>query len=288
MRIGLSSRTPRLTGEHGYVLLSLLLLIAVLMIAATAATSNLTMQIQRDREEELIHRAMQYRRAVRQYAKATGRFPMSLDQLENTNGIRFLRRRYKDPITGKDFRILHMADVPAAMGKSSNAWSLQASANENQPVTGSDDEVNDPSAEVTATQMTDASQNASAPDGNQNAAPPDPGPSSQHVRTTSGLATQPAALPAPGNATFGGGVIIGVASRSAKKTIREFNQKNRYNQWLFFYDPGFDRGFEVHGPTPLVRLPAPLNPAAPLPSMAAAPGMQTQPAPATSPNPTQQ
>jgi hypothetical protein len=41
---------------------------------------------------------------------------------------------------------------------------------------------------------------------------------------------------------FGGGPIVGVASTSKKKTIREYNKKNHYNQWQFIYDPSMDRG----------------------------------------------
>jgi hypothetical protein len=41
---------------------------------------------------------------------------------------------------------------------------------------------------------------------------------------------------------FGGAGIVGVASLSKDKTIREFNKKNHYNQWQFIYDPTTDRG----------------------------------------------
>jgi hypothetical protein len=41
---------------------------------------------------------------------------------------------------------------------------------------------------------------------------------------------------------FGGGPIVGVASVSKDKTIREFNKKNHYNEWQFIYDPSTDRG----------------------------------------------
>jgi hypothetical protein len=41
---------------------------------------------------------------------------------------------------------------------------------------------------------------------------------------------------------FGGAPIIGVASRSKEKSIREFNKKDHYNQWQFIYDPSTDRG----------------------------------------------
>ncbi len=73
--------------------------------------SQLNFQIQRDREEEMIHRGVQYSRAIKKYFKKFGRYPTSLNDLENTNNLRFLRKRYKDPITGKDFKLLHYSEV---------------------------------------------------------------------------------------------------------------------------------------------------------------------------------
>ncbi|HEY3973255.1 MAG TPA: hypothetical protein VGM18_09645 [Candidatus Sulfotelmatobacter sp.] len=48
-----------------------------------------------------------------------------------------------------------------------------------------------------------------------------------------------------------GQVIFGVASKSKARTIREFDHKNHYKDWLFFYDPTRDRGMEIKGPTSL-------------------------------------
>ena len=47
---------------------------------------------------------------------------------------------------------------------------------------------------------------------------------------------------------FGGGPILGVASLSKAKSIRVFYQKNHYNDWLFIYVPGADRGGLLVGP----------------------------------------
>src|SRR5438552_14440281 len=102
--------------QSGYILLLLMLGVTLLAIAAAAIAPTLAFQIRRDREEELIHRGVQYSRAVRRYVKKFGRYPTRLEELENTNNLRFLRRRYKDPITGKDFKILHMGDVKLTFG----------------------------------------------------------------------------------------------------------------------------------------------------------------------------
>ena len=97
--------------ERGYILLTLMLFVAILAIGATAWIEKIDFQIKRDREEELIHRGVQYSRAVRRYFKKFGRYPTRIEELESSNNIRFLRKRYKDPITGKDFKPLHMTDV---------------------------------------------------------------------------------------------------------------------------------------------------------------------------------
>src|SRR5437667_11097777 len=102
--------------QRGYILLTLMLFITVLAIAAAAVAPSIAFQIQRDREEELIHRGVQYSRAVRRYVKKFGRYPMRVEELENTNNMRFLRKRYKDPVTGQEFKVLHLGEVQFAFG----------------------------------------------------------------------------------------------------------------------------------------------------------------------------
>jgi type II secretory pathway pseudopilin PulG len=225
--------------QQGYVLLTLLLVIALMAILAGTAASTLAWQIQRDREEEMIHRAMQYRRAIRQFAKHKGRYPSTVDELVTSSGLRYLRKSYKDPITGKEFRLLHMWDIPSG----ANPSGPQPGVSANSLANGQD-----PNSELSAEQAqngedTEASQRPS----------------------TSGASPARAGSPSaqPGD-NLSGGLIVGVASTSRKKTIREFEHKNRYNQWLFFYDPGFDQNHDHWGPTSLTRIPATTgNPANP-------------------------
>src|SRR5581483_1995466 len=49
--------------------------------------------------------------AIQHYYKKFGRYPMRIEDLENTNNMRFLRPRSKNPVTGKDFPLLHFAEV---------------------------------------------------------------------------------------------------------------------------------------------------------------------------------
>jgi hypothetical protein len=171
----------------------------------------------------LIHRGMQYRRAIHTFAKRTGRFPLRIEELEDTNGTRYLRKRYKDPISGKDFRLLHMADI-AATGARLNTAS--------PPEDGSAD--------------ASASPSGATPDASAANAQTD------QTASAFGVAGSPTAQTANSSAgEFGGGVIYGVVSPSAKKSIREFDHKSHYNQWLFFYSTIYDGSVEVKGPTPL-------------------------------------
>jgi type II secretory pathway pseudopilin PulG len=95
-----SKREP--SDEAGFLLIGILFVMALMIIALSATAPRIATQIQRDREEELVRRGKQYERAMQLYYRRFGRFPTSIDQLENTNNIRFLRRKYVDPITGKD------------------------------------------------------------------------------------------------------------------------------------------------------------------------------------------
>lgn len=260
--------------QRGYVLLTLLLMVALMTIAAGILTESLATEIRRDREEELIHRAMEYRRAVRRFTKQTGRFPMKIEDLENTNGIRYLRKRYKDPITGKEFRVLHMTEL-AQIGVGASVGTPAAALNGNG-----------------AADLTDTS--GQAQDQTQDSSPAVPPPANPAQSTagqgtfgfgSSGPGSSPnagaqagatASSSTQGNNSFGGGVIIGVVSTSTKKTIREFNNKSHYNQWYFFYDPTFDRGYEVKGPTPLTQTPPNLQgPAQGSPNSPAVPGQSS-------------
>ncbi len=91
-------------------------MVLLLTIALAIAAPKIAESIRRDKEEETIHRGKQYARAIHMYYAKYNRYPNSIDQLMKTDNVRFLRKRYKDPMTGKDdWRIIHLgeATVPA-------------------------------------------------------------------------------------------------------------------------------------------------------------------------------
>src|ERR1035441_4241792 len=94
--------------EEGYILLVVIFMLAILMLSLTLAAPIVKKDIQRDREIETMHRGKQYVRAVKMYYTKFGTYPTSVDALVNTNQMRFLRKKYIDPTTGKDeWKIIH-------------------------------------------------------------------------------------------------------------------------------------------------------------------------------------
>jgi type II secretory pathway pseudopilin PulG len=239
--------------EGGYVLLLLLLTVALMIIFTAAIVPSIKFQIERDREEEMIHRGVQYARAIRGYYKKFGRYPTRIEDLESSNNLRFLRKRYKDPITGKDFKLLHFGEVkltfsggvgggviPGANpigsqgGLSGTGGSGQTSTFGGSSGFGANANSsfgqNQQSAGNTG-QGTDASQPPTS-------ASPEAGASSTPAsESNSGNSGDQ-----PAGQVFGGGAIVGVVSTSKKTGYREFNHKKKYNEWQFIYDPGTDRG----------------------------------------------
>src|SRR6202140_5300069 len=109
--------------QRGYMLITLMLALALITIGLLTVLPEIGQQIRRDREEEMRHRGTAYMRAIQHFYKKNGRYPSRLEELENTNNIRFLRKRYKDPIsrdpdTGKerDFKLLHVTDINLGNG----------------------------------------------------------------------------------------------------------------------------------------------------------------------------
>jgi type II secretory pathway pseudopilin PulG len=100
---GFADRTdPQLTGEQGFMLLGLIVAIAIILLVLSIAAPKVARDLRRERDLETVHRGNDYVHAIRRYYIQFKHYPGSMEQLEKTNNIRFLRQRYKDPITGKD------------------------------------------------------------------------------------------------------------------------------------------------------------------------------------------
>jgi type II secretory pathway pseudopilin PulG len=99
-------------GEQGFMLVGLIVAIFLILLALSVAAPKVAQELRREREVEAIHRGNQYVRAIRVYYKKSGMYPATMEQLEKTNNIRYLRQRYVDPITGKvDWRLIHVGEA---------------------------------------------------------------------------------------------------------------------------------------------------------------------------------
>ena len=78
-------------------------LVATSLILSAAVVPNLLTQGRREREEETVWRGEQYERAIGLYFRKFGRYPTKVDDLtRQTNGVRFLRQAYTDPMNKDD------------------------------------------------------------------------------------------------------------------------------------------------------------------------------------------
>src|SRR5450631_4426041 len=99
----------RRKNERGFALLLVFLMAALVAISLYIELPRVAMQAQRDKEETLIDRGEQYKRAIQLFVAKAKRYPGEIKDLENFQNQRFLRHRYIDPMTGKDeWRLIHI------------------------------------------------------------------------------------------------------------------------------------------------------------------------------------
>lgn len=100
----MKSKPPGASNDSGYIMVVLLVGMAVAAIWMSALLPAWRQQVQREREEELIFIGEQYMRAIVLYQfKNQGAFPPSIEALVSGH---YLRKQWKDPITGEDFAVM--------------------------------------------------------------------------------------------------------------------------------------------------------------------------------------
>ena len=102
------------SNEGGFAMAGLLVGIALLSLGLSMAMPTWRTLVQREKEEELIWRGQQYDRAIQLYRKknATPGAP----SIERLIEGRFLRKKFKDPITGGDFEVVGVSQAASAPG----------------------------------------------------------------------------------------------------------------------------------------------------------------------------
>ncbi len=196
----------------------LLVAIAVMGIGLSVAMPTWRTWATREKEAELIFRGEQYMRAIELYQRRfAGVFPADLDMLVEQ---RFLRRAFTDPMAGDPFEILTQASVRLASGQGLPAPAAPG------------DSQQEPSGRVSRVDNADDRETSSS-------------------RTPFTAAARGMTDDGAG----GGGGIIGVVSRSTETSFKLYNNRNRYDEWLFVYLP--------QAAQPGVATGDPINPAQP-------------------------
>lgn len=110
----LSSHPHTRFDDGGFTMVVLLVVIAIMAVGMTAMLPTWRQQAIREKEEELIFRGNQYARALVLYSRKNNNLlPANIDLLYDG---RFLRKKWKDPITNADFGLLP-AGQPANAGR---------------------------------------------------------------------------------------------------------------------------------------------------------------------------
>jgi type II secretory pathway pseudopilin PulG len=177
----------------------LLVAMAVMLTLMTVAMPVWRQQQKREREEELLFRLRQYAHALVLYQRRLpGAAPGTVDDLVKQ---RFLRRKYTDPMTGKDFAILRVGQVSPGMTVPMPGVNVPGPGTSSRP--------------------------------GQSSGPASGGPGSPSgSRAGSGVGVNPgmggAGTSATGTQT---GAIRGVVSTSTDSSLRVWKGRTQYDQW---------------------------------------------------------
>jgi type II secretory pathway pseudopilin PulG len=237
--------------EEGYALLAVIFLMVLLVLWLSVAAPRMVKEIQRDREVETVERGRQYTRAVQLYYRKFHAYPPTVDALVKTNDIRFLRKKYIDPMTGKDDwkPILYgQAKVPP-MGFFGQPLAAGSSLAGIGPAGGNG--VNGASTPGTSIFSTTGAGSASSTTSGGTSGTGDNGTGASGSSGTTGgtgsvtgatgtgttgTGTTGTAGPTSGQ-TFGGAGIVGFSPALDKESMLTYRTKNRYGEWEFTYDP---------------------------------------------------
>jgi hypothetical protein len=96
--------------ESGFALLLVFLMAALIAITLYMQVPRVAFETQRQKEQLLIERGEQYKRAIGLFVRTNnGRWPAKIEELESFNNRRYLRKRFVDPMTGKnEWRLVHI------------------------------------------------------------------------------------------------------------------------------------------------------------------------------------
>jgi type II secretory pathway pseudopilin PulG len=209
--------------DRGYILVVLLVAMGVAAIWMSAALPAWRQQAMREKEIELIFRGEQYARAIALFQIKNNSYPVDIDVLVSQ---RYLRRKWKDPVTGQDFQLVGLTSGQGGQSGQIGAPN-RVGGGIGSPAGGG---ISGGAGTTPASQP--------RPGANQPASPGRPGTTQMPAggagqRPTGGV---PGGVPG-GSASMGGqplvGGITGVRSTSQATSIRVYNGQQQHNLWQF-------------------------------------------------------
>ena len=174
---------------------ALLVAMSIMAVMLTVVMPVWKHATQREKEEELVFRGLQYVHAIGMFQrKFANAYPPNIDVLVEQ---RFLRKKFKDPITNEDF-----VPIPVGQGVPGSAPSSGQRGG----------------ATSTPGRGTGSTPSAASPQaGGRGLAPLGTQGGGTGIQTTAG--------------------ISGVTSKSKDQSIRLYNGRGHYNEWAFVYTP---------------------------------------------------
>jgi type II secretory pathway pseudopilin PulG len=214
----------------GFTLLMVVFMVAAMLIIVAAAAPNLLTEGRRQKEEEMVWRGQQYARAIGLYYRKFGKYPTRVeDMTRQTNGVRFLREPYTDPMNKDDgsWRFIYVGPNGQLIGSVRQTTLLQntlsipglggiSSFGGMQPLAP-------PAATTAGTNPQAGAPGAGAPGQ----------PATNPAAAANPLESQP--QPLMGDVL--GGNIIGVGSKIKKPSLRVYMGGDTYEKWEFIWNP---------------------------------------------------
>lgn len=217
--------------DAGFSLAALIFFATAVSILMSAAYPAYQMQARREAEEELIFRGEEYSRAIQKFQRKFGIYPPSVDALIQTNGLRFLRRVYKDPITEKNFRLIYINPDGSVTGSTLFTQRINTTPLFGAPLQQFGQPPQRPQAQQPQQPQPQQPQQARQPQQAQQ--PRQPEQARQPQQQLQQLQPQQRQQQQPAGGISGTAGIIGVASDSSQTSIKVYNNRQKHNEWEF-------------------------------------------------------
>jgi type II secretory pathway pseudopilin PulG len=232
--------------QAGSALLMVILMVATMLLLTSTAILRIDTQGRREREAELAWRGQQYQRAIGMYFRKFGKYPNKIDDLvKQTNGVRFLRQAYPDPMNKEDgsWRFIYVGPSGQLIGSLRRISLLQGLLS--TPTLPGAASLSGPGAGMNA----GGAGTAFGQTGQQLSAGNTLGPTGLQSGSQgfNAIGAQPQSLQGP----VIGGNIIGVASKMKQPSLRVYEGGETYEMWEFIWNPQTQIAVPGQGTNPL-------------------------------------